>query len=228
MIRSPSITNPVPETSCGGIFVHGRRKSGARYDAKIFATESRHLLWAGASAPGSLHKNTNSTHGRRRRIAILSFGGAGTHPRTGPRYDPPMGSTLTIRAPERYDLARDVCSYGYFLLAPNHWDTRRRRLLRVLALADGPALASITQPLAGILRARFDRRLSRPEQHTARARIVRMTAVDTSDDEVRAFHRVDPRWKKSGRARLFRSPPSSRTSSRPSPAATSPGPAPST
>ena len=117
-----------------------------------------------------------------------------------------MGSTLTIRAPERYDLARDVCSYGYFLLAPNHWDTQRGRLLRVLALADGPALASITQPRAGILRARFDRRLSRPEQHTARARIVRMTAVDTSDDEVRAFHRVDPRWKKSGRGRLFRSP----------------------
>jgi len=117
-----------------------------------------------------------------------------------------MGTTLTIRAPSGYDLARDVCSYGYFLLAPNHWDTRRRRLLRVLNLQEGPALASITQPGAGTLRARFDRRLARAEHHDARARIARMTALDMGDDEVRAFHKIDPRWKKSGRARLFRSP----------------------
>jgi len=117
-----------------------------------------------------------------------------------------MGSTLTIAAPDDYDLARDVCSYGYFLLAPNHWDTRRRRLARVLDLEGGAALALITQPRGATLRVRFDRRLSRAEQHAAREQIRRMGSLDMTREQVRAFHRVDPRWRGSGRARLFRSP----------------------
>ena len=31
-------------------------------------------------------------------------------------------TTFRITTPDDYVLARDVCSYGYFLLEPNHWD----------------------------------------------------------------------------------------------------------
>ena len=31
-------------------------------------------------------------------------------------------STFRITVPADFVLARDVCSYGYFLLEPNHWD----------------------------------------------------------------------------------------------------------
>lgn len=117
-----------------------------------------------------------------------------------------MGTRLTIRVASDYDLARDVCSYGYFLLAPNHWDPDARTFGRVLRLADGRAKVLITQrdDRAGRpLTARFDRALSRGEQSEARRQIVRMLR---HDEDVSDFHRVDRRWKKGGRGRLFRSP----------------------
>jgi len=119
------------------------------------------------------------------------------------------GTTLTIRPPEDYDLARDVCSYGYFLLAPNRWDVDTQTLHRPLDLPGGPAICVIDQPEpdpGSPLRARFDRRLERPEHAHTRAQLTRMLRLDESTDDVRRFHRVDKRWKRSGRARLFRSP----------------------
>ncbi len=146
------------------------------------------------------------------------------------------GTRLTIAAPADYDLPRDVCSYGYFLLAPNHWDVETQSLFRVLDLEDGATTVRITQPDAkqrrpeqkrGLntrttkhqkktslppespsrtLRASFDRRLSRAEQEQARAQITRMLRLDEDAEHIRGFHRLDPRFRKSGRGRLFRSP----------------------
>lgn len=116
------------------------------------------------------------------------------------------GSVLNISTPQGFDLARDVCSYGYFVLVPNYWDVGRQTLSRVLEFDRAPSACVIDQRHDGALRARFDRKLDRPEQAQARAKIARMLSLDTDHHEVRAFHRVDPRWKKSGRARLFRSP----------------------
>ncbi|USN99348.1 MAG: hypothetical protein H6810_01330 [Phycisphaeraceae bacterium] len=177
------------------------------------------------------------------------------------------GSRLTIAAPADYELARDVCSYGYFILAPNHWDVETQSLFRVLDLEDGATTVRITQsgrttsptrqrgssvssPVAdggggppkagrrgssakrasssarrtpsaslrsapppsatgeerGALRAVFDRSLSRGEQVQARARIVRMLRLDETKEHLDGFHRLDPRFRKSGRGRLFRSP----------------------
>lgn len=120
-----------------------------------------------------------------------------------------MGTRLALRPPEDYLLHRDACSYGYFLLAPNHWDPRSATLTRVLDLAGGPARVAIVQkgPAPGEpLRAAFDRTLARAEQREARAQLTRMLRLDEPAEAIAAFHRVDPRWKKSGRGRLFRSP----------------------
>lgn len=117
-----------------------------------------------------------------------------------------MGSRLTIRAPRDYDFPRDVCSYGYFLLAPNRWSVARRTLGRPVNLADGPADLLIGQPSGPgtALRAIADRALSRPEQTAARRLIRRMLNLD--DDRIEDFHGADPRWRASGRGRLLRSP----------------------
>ena len=117
-----------------------------------------------------------------------------------------MATTLTIRPPANYDLARDVCSYGYFLLAPNRWDPDARTFSRPLRLGEGPAKATIHQQHdreGEPLKVRFDRALTRKEQAEARLQIARMLQLD---DDIAAFHAVDPRWKKSGRGRLVRSP----------------------
>lgn len=116
------------------------------------------------------------------------------------------GSTLTLTPPKGFDLSRDVCSYGYFVLLPNYWDVRNRSLSRVLEFDESPSACVIDQRPNATLRARFDRSLTRPEQASAKAQISRMLGLDVGEQTVRAFHRVDPRWKKSGRARLFRSP----------------------
>lgn len=120
-----------------------------------------------------------------------------------------MGTRLSIPVPRDYDLKRDACSYGYFLLAPNHWDPRTRTLSRVLSLADGPATVRIAQeparrgtPITLVA----DRGLSRPERAVAIAQATRMLRLDEDQATIRAFHRVDPRWKRSGQGRLFRSP----------------------
>jgi len=133
-----------------------------------------------------------------------------------------VGSRLTIRVPRDYVLSRDVCSYGYFLLAPNHWDVKAQAFHRVFDLAEGPTRAVFVQPPDGSktntgkrgravfkgrpLRAHFDRALTRVEQREVRPLIARMLRLDEDARTLAAYHNLDPRWKRSGRGRLLRSP----------------------
>jgi 3-methyladenine DNA glycosylase/8-oxoguanine DNA glycosylase len=57
-----------------------------------------------------------------------------------------MPTTLTLRPPADYLLSRDVCSYGYFVLAPNLWHVPTQTLYRMLDLSGGPAAVRIAQP----------------------------------------------------------------------------------
>ncbi len=118
-----------------------------------------------------------------------------------------MPSRFAIPVPADYVFRRDVCSYGYFLLAPNVWDPRALTLTRPLELEGGVASLVIAQPegrKGSALAAVSDRGLSRRERGEAVRLLTRMLQLD--DESVEAFHRVDPRWKRSGRGRLFRSP----------------------
>lgn len=130
-----------------------------------------------------------------------------------------MGTRLTLRAPPDYWLPRDVCSYGYFLLAPNRWDVRTGTMTRPLNLPGGVATARLGQRRRGEgVVAEFDRSLARAERAPAERMLNRMLRLD--DTGVAEFHRVDPRWSQRrragrptpehahsrGRGRLFRSP----------------------
>lgn len=116
-----------------------------------------------------------------------------------------MGSRFSIKAPSDYSLPRDLCSYGYFLLAPNRWAPDTGAFTRPLNLPGGAAIVTLRQqrrgkPIAVVA----DRALSARDRASAERQIIRILRLD--DGGVREFHRVDPRWRKSGRARLFRSP----------------------
>ncbi len=119
-----------------------------------------------------------------------------------------MPAALRIPVPEDYDLRRDACSYGYFLLAPNYWDVKALALSRVLSLRDGSVVVHVAQGggPGSPLRVVPHRTLSRPRRGEVERQVVRMLRLDESTDTIRQFHRADPRWKKSGRGRLFRSP----------------------
>ncbi|QOJ01413.1 MAG: hypothetical protein HRU70_13315 [Phycisphaeraceae bacterium] len=118
-----------------------------------------------------------------------------------------MPSAFTIRAPDGYHLPRDACSYGYFLLAPNHWDVQRQSLRRTFDLAGTPVTVEIAQPRAAEnLRVTPDRTLGARHRATVEPLIRRMLSLDEPADAIAEFHRLDPRWKAAGRGRLMRSP----------------------
>ncbi len=120
-----------------------------------------------------------------------------------------MGARVQITPPEDYLLRRDVCSYGYFLLAPNRWDPASETLSRPTTLPGGRVFFRIAQPsgrAGGRLAVATDRALSRADRAALRGQIVRMLRLDESAAAIAAFHAMDPRWRASGRGRLFRSP----------------------
>ncbi|MBL9000844.1 MAG: hypothetical protein JNK25_06875 [Phycisphaerae bacterium] len=116
--------------------------------------------------------------------------------------------TLTLSTPSDYDLPRDACSYGYFLLAPNRWIVAEQSLARPLQLADGPVLINIYQPggTGHSLRLSLSRTLRAGARREAIGQIIRMLRLDEDEATIRNFHRADPRFARSGRGRLFRSP----------------------
>lgn len=129
-------------------------------------------------------------------------------------------TVLTLRPPADYLLARDVCSYGYFVLAPNRWDPTTQTLSRALELGGGAAMFRVRQSVrrggrphphfggteGAPLRVEASRVLSRAERADARRQLRRMLRLDETADEIRRFHELDPRWRRVGRGRLFRSP----------------------
>lgn len=117
-----------------------------------------------------------------------------------------MAATMNIPVPGDYLFHRDFCSYGYFLLAPNLWDPRTKSLTRPLELPGGMATLRVTQPggMGRPLLVEPDRRLHARDRAEAERLLARM--LNLHDTRVGEFHRADPRWKRSGRGRLMRSP----------------------
>lgn len=137
-------------------------------------------------------------------------------------------TTLRLAVPDDYLLHRDCCSYGYFLLHPNHWDVKTRTFTRVLSIGtrgseltpraiyiqitQKPASGGVAANAGDALRVRVHglgvtgakARAIAHEQ--IRAQITRMLRLDESAETIATFHARDPRWKESGRGRFFRSP----------------------
>jgi 3-methyladenine DNA glycosylase/8-oxoguanine DNA glycosylase len=79
---------------------------------------------------------------------------------------------------------------------------------RVVRLSEGAALVEVAQagkrgaPLA----VKVGRGLSAKEKGELKGQLTRMLRLDEDEGVLRAFHKVDPRFAKGGRGRLFRSP----------------------
>ncbi len=115
--------------------------------------------------------------------------------------------SVSVSVPRDFVLWRDACSYGYFLLAPNRWIPSERTLLRPLRLKSGPVACAISQPGKGKpLQVETSRTLKAAEKGELNSQLTRMLRLDMTTQEVREFHKLDPRWKKTGEARLCRSP----------------------
>ncbi len=125
---------------------------------------------------------------------------------------------VRLDVPREYLLARDVCSYGYFLLEPNHWSPDARAFRTTIDL-DGRAVTvritqgDLKQPTRSFAKLRgrpltvhADARLSKSEGELLSTRLSRLLDLCTPASTLRDFHALDTRFKKVGRGRLMRSP----------------------
>lgn len=114
------------------------------------------------------------------------------------------GSVLALATPRGFELRRVVCSYGYFLLAPNQWRPDTQTLLRPLAVGDAPVTCEVAQTSrGGPLRIACDRRLDRAEQASVKQQFARMLRLDQT---LPGWTRVCPEAHRRRFGRLFRSP----------------------
>lgn len=138
-------------------------------------------------------------------------------------------ASFRITPPTDYLLHRDVCSYGYFVLAPNVWvpgqvagDTGT--FCRIFDLGGIAVRAEVTQPCLPAqpgkpcrpatprahrgmpLRITTARPISGLARAQLRAALTRMLRLDESAETIAHFHKLDPRWRRRGQGRLLRSP----------------------
>jgi 3-methyladenine DNA glycosylase/8-oxoguanine DNA glycosylase len=119
----------------------------------------------------------------------------------------PTVMPFALRTPDDYLLSRDFCSYGYFLLRPNHWDVKRRVLTRSFSIDRVPFAVQVSQSgLGEKLKIESTRALTAKERSLVGSWLTRMLRLDEPASTIAEFHRLDPRWKQSGRGRLMRSP----------------------
>ncbi|QDU87629.1 hypothetical protein Pla175_09940 [Pirellulimonas nuda] len=116
-----------------------------------------------------------------------------------------MSSRLSLATPEGFAFNRAVCSYGYFLLAPNRWRPAEQALEHTAAPEGaGPTLLRVTQPKgAGApLRIECATRLDRAQAGHVKQALRRMLRLD---DDLSAWRRLHPKARRRGFGRLFRS-----------------------
>jgi len=117
--------------------------------------------------------------------------------------------TATLKTPAKFDLPRAICSYGYFLLAPNHWSPSDRVFTRPLHAPDGRiVVCQLTQKTPGQspVKVHFDGPVSPADRKHLLALLGRIVRLDEPESIFADFHAKHPEAKKAGFARLSRSP----------------------
>ncbi len=122
----------------------------------------------------------------------------------------PRSTRLSLEVPADFWLPAAVCSYGYFLLAPNRWRPQELTLERRFDAAEFgyPSLvfvARIDQPAGRgtAVRVRCDAPLPKGLAHGLRQAVVRMLRLGK---DLRRWRRVHPVARRRGFGRMFRSP----------------------
>ncbi len=104
--------------------------------------------------------------------------------------------------PARFDLTTAVCSYGYYVLAPNHWDKAKRTLHHPFRGARGRLIATKVSQNDGVLRVRSSASVSAAERQTVRRQLSRMLRLD---EDLGPWFKLHAAARRKGFGRLYRS-----------------------
>lgn len=116
-----------------------------------------------------------------------------------------MPSLLSLSVPPGFSFRHTVCSYGYFLLAPNRWDPLRQALHTSVAHARSGVLAlRIEQPdgSGSALRILCDHSIDSAGRRVVKAALSRALRLD---HELPGWRRANPAAHRRGFGRLIRS-----------------------
>ncbi len=118
-----------------------------------------------------------------------------------------MATTLTIPLPPRFSLPHAVCSYGYFILAPNRWDSGTQTLHRPLRdTRDRVVRTRITQPAVRTLRIACHRTVARAHHAHLKRQVTRILRLDADPAVFNTWHKQCPPARRAKFDRLYRSP----------------------
>ncbi|KAI3754961.1 hypothetical protein L1987_54753 [Smallanthus sonchifolius] len=146
---------------------------------------------------------------------VVNSGGPGVAGVWGVEYKLPLGEASVT-----FNLEKAVCSHGFFMTAPNHWDPLSKTFQRPLRLYqshehDGLSSSSsvtvqISQPPQAshlILRVFDSVDLSPAHQQSLMEQVRRMLRLSEAEEKsVRGFQEIYGEAKASGFGRIFRSP----------------------
>jgi len=115
------------------------------------------------------------------------------------------GSRLTLPTPSRFNFVQSITTYGYYGLAPNHWDSDKETLHRPLRTVGGKLLQTTSRfdKKGKRVVVQSDRRLAKSESAEVKRAIARMLRLD---EDLTGWQKLHPQAKKQGFGRLFRSP----------------------
>lgn len=116
-----------------------------------------------------------------------------------------VASRLSLPVPDDLDLKRVVCSYGYFLLAPNCWDIDDCSFTRPFRCDAGVTQVRVTQrsERGSALSLASSLTLSRCDQQQIKRQIRRMLRLE---EDLAAWSRLHRAARRRGFGRAFRSP----------------------
>ncbi|MEX2212492.1 MAG: hypothetical protein WD768_00095, partial [Phycisphaeraceae bacterium] len=115
---------------------------------------------------------------------------------------------LTLAVPPDFDLPRAVCSYGFFMLAPNRWDTSNQVLHTVLhGEGDRHLPVSVSSRLRRSTEQRHTLQITTPAISRAEALLLKsqLARILRIDEDLTPFHRLHRKAKRAGFGRLYRS-----------------------
>lgn len=114
-----------------------------------------------------------------------------------------MPTTLTMPVPRDFSLPHAVCSYGYFILAPNRWDNTTQTLHRPLRdSADRVVRARIRQRGHSLV-IDCHRNVARAQHAVLKRRVDRMLRIA---EDLRRWKRLHPEAARQKFGRMYRSP----------------------
>lgn len=120
----------------------------------------------------------------------------------------PVSALMRLAAPPGFDLARAVCSYGYFILAPNRWEPGEQALHRPLRGTDGRVYQTRSdQPLPGApVRVRVEPAPGPADREALKGQLSRMFRLDEDPAVFARWAALHPQAAAVGFGRIFRSP----------------------